>query len=113
MLHNLIVIIITCIDRYVGAKGVYLAIGDGGADWVTAISMVCSKFGWMNGLYCVAHGGSKIIKAIFAIPEVCMHDNIYLPMLLSSYFFINELQAHTIFLFHFRVAHRSRKYSSL
>ena len=63
-------LICICIDRYVGAKGVYLAIGDGGADWVAAISMVCSKFGWMNGLYCVAHGGSKIIKAIFAIPEV-------------------------------------------
>ena len=78
MLQDLIVMLNICIGRYVGAKGVYLAIGDGGADWVSVIDMVCSKYGWMNGLYCVSHGGSKIIKAVCSIPEVCMYAIIFI-----------------------------------
>ena len=64
---------ITCVCRYVGAKDVYVLIGDGGADWRAAIDMVCANFLWMNGLYCVGHAASKIIKKACQIPEVCMH----------------------------------------
>ena len=58
--------------RYVGAKTVYLIIVDGGADWMSAVQMICAKFPWMSGLHCISHCGSLTIKDIWSIAEVTL-----------------------------------------
>ena len=65
-------LIYICVDRYVGAKGVMVGIGDDGADWQAALDMVIAKYPWMSKLYCASHCASKMIKAIFQIEEVCV-----------------------------------------
>ena len=81
---TLLIVFRTC--RYVGARGVYVIIYDGGADWVAAAAMVIAKFPWVCGVYCASHIGSLMVKDVAKIPMV--GTTLTLTLTLTQYIYI-------------------------